>query len=50
VVAGLIAAIANDPHNSVICYYAAGGFFGLGFLLCLLAQLLHIRSALEDIE
>lgn len=50
VLAGLIAAIANDPHNSIICYYAAGGFLVVGFLLCVLAQLLHIRAALEDVE
>jgi len=50
VLAGLIAAIANDPRNSVILYYIAGGFFALGFFVCLLAQLLHIRAALEDIE
>ncbi|HEX4342696.1 MAG TPA: hypothetical protein VH255_04860 [Verrucomicrobiae bacterium] len=50
VLAGLIAAIANDPHNAVICYYAAGGLLAAGFLLCLLAQLLHIRAELEEMN
>ena len=48
VLVGLIEAIANKTAVALNCYYIAGGFFALGFLVCLLAQLLHIRAALED--